>query len=61
MYVAQRRYSGRTMTGKKDHDATKNLDPDEPTEVTEKGLKIGVPLKKDVLAALEKVARKQRG
>ncbi len=33
------------MAGKKDYDATKNLPPDEPTEVTEKGLKIGLPLK----------------
>jgi hypothetical protein len=48
------------MSGKKDYDATKNLDPDEPTEVTAKGLKIGLPLKRDVLAALAKVARKPK-
>jgi hypothetical protein len=46
------------MSGKKDYDATKNLGPREPTEVTEKGLKIGVPLKRDVLVALTKIARK---
>jgi hypothetical protein len=46
------------MTGKKDQDATKNLPPDEPTQVTGKGLKIGLPKKRDVLAALERVARK---
>jgi hypothetical protein len=47
------------MTGKKDHDATKNLSPDEPTQVTEKGLKIGLPTKRDVLVALTKVAGKK--
>ena len=45
------------MSGKKDYDATKNLGPDDPTEVTAKGLKIGLPLKRDVMAALEKIAR----
>jgi len=46
------------MSGKKDYDATKNLSPDEPTEVTEKGLKIGLPKPKDVFGALGKVAKK---
>jgi len=46
------------MTGKKDMDAIKNLPEGEPTQVTEKGLKIGLPKKRDVMAALEKVARK---
>ncbi len=46
------------MAGKKDQDATKNLSPDEPTQVTPKGLKIGLPKKRDVLDALTKVARK---
>lgn len=45
------------MTGKKDYDATKKLRPDEPTQVTQKGLKIGVPRQKHVLAALRKIAR----
>jgi hypothetical protein len=48
------------MAGKKDYDATKNLGPDEPTEVTQKGLKIGLPLKRDVLAALSRIARKPK-
>jgi hypothetical protein len=47
------------MAGKKDLDATKKLDPGEPTQVTEKGLKIGLPTKRDVLAALTKVAGKK--
>lgn len=51
-------YGGRAMSGRKDQDATKNLPPDEPTQVTEKGLKLGLPTRKDVLAALSKVARK---
>jgi hypothetical protein len=46
------------MAGKKDHDATKKLPPDEPTQVTGKGLKIGLPKKRDVMVALERVARK---
>jgi hypothetical protein len=46
------------MTGKKDMDATQNLSPGEPTEVTAKGLKIGLPKRKDIFAALAKVAKK---
>jgi hypothetical protein len=45
------------MAGKPSHDATKKLDPDEPTQVTEKGLKIGLPKRVDVLGALRKVAK----
>jgi len=45
------------MTGKKDHDATKQLPPDEPTEVTEKGLKIGLPKRSTVMDALRRVAK----
>jgi len=41
------------MTDKK-QDATKNLEPDEPTQETEKGLKIGVPKRDEFLAGLEK-------
>jgi hypothetical protein len=48
------------MTGKKNQDATKNLPPDEPTQVTPKGLKIGLPKKRDVMDALAKVAGKPR-
>ena len=36
-------YPGRTMAGKKDHDATKNLPEDEPTQVLPKGTKTGLP------------------
>ncbi len=46
------------MAGKKDLDATKKLSSDEPTQVTPKGLKIGLPTRRDVMDALAKVARK---
>ena len=46
------------MAGKKDYDATKNLSPDEPTQVTEKGLKIGLPTVRQVEDALKKVVGK---
>ncbi len=46
------------MSGKKDYDATKNLPPGEPTEITEKGLKIGLPKRSDIFAVLRKVAQK---
>lgn len=45
------------MAGKPDMDATKNLPPDEPTQVAPKGTKIGLPKRKDVMAALRKVAK----
>jgi hypothetical protein len=47
------------MAGKKDMDATKKLPPEEPTQVTPKGLKIGLPKKQDVIAALAKVSGKK--
>jgi hypothetical protein len=46
------------MAGKKDYDATKNLPEDEPTQVLPKGTKTGLPKRRDVFAALAKVARK---
>jgi hypothetical protein len=46
------------MAGKKDTDATKNLPPDEPTQVGPGGTKLGLPKRKDVMAALAKVAKK---
>ena len=46
------------MAGKKDMDATKKLHEGEPTQVTDKGLKIGLPTKRAVSDALAKVARK---
>jgi hypothetical protein len=45
------------MAGKPSQDATKKLDPDEPTQVTDKGLKIGLPKRGDILGALRKVAK----
>ena len=46
------------MAGKKDYDATKQLPKGEPTQVLPKGTKTGLPKRKDVFAALEKVAKK---
>ena len=40
------------MAGKKDFDATKNLPEGEPTQVTPKGQKIGLPKRRDVMAGL---------
>jgi hypothetical protein len=48
------------MAGKKDYDATRNLPPDQPTQVLPKGTKTGLPKRKDVFGALEKIAKKQR-
>jgi hypothetical protein len=48
------------MTGKKDMDAAKALPEGEPTQVTPKGLKVGLPRKRDVFAALRKVAHGDR-
>jgi hypothetical protein len=46
------------MAGKKDTDATKNLPPDEPTQIGPGGTKLGLPKRADVMAALRKVAKK---
>jgi hypothetical protein len=46
------------MAGKKDLDATKNLSEGEPTQVTPKGQKIGLPKRRDVLSALDKIIKK---
>ena len=48
----------REMAGKKDTDATKNLPPDEPTQVGPGGTKLGLPTRGEVLAAIRKVAKK---
>jgi len=45
------------MSGKSDKDATKNLPEGEPTQVTPVGQKIGLPKRKDVFAALRRVAK----
>jgi hypothetical protein len=50
-------YGGPAMSGKKDYDATKKLPPEEPTQVTEKGLKLGLPTRGQVADALRKVAK----
>jgi hypothetical protein len=46
------------MAGKKDYDATKNLPPDEPTQTLPKGTKTGLPKRRSVFAALDKIAKK---
>mgnify|MGYP001799346880 CR=1 FL=1 len=46
------------MAGKKSHDATQNLPPGEPTQELPKGTKVGLPKRRDVMAALTKIARK---
>lgn len=48
------------MAGKKDTDATKNLPPDEPTQVLPGGTKTGLPTRDEVMAALARVARKHK-
>lgn len=47
------------MSGKKDQDATRNLRPDEPTQVLPHGTKTGLPKRSDVMAALTKIAKKK--
>src|SRR3954451_7792197 len=56
--VPEESYRGGAMAGKKDLDATKNLREGEPTQVTPQCQKIGLPKRRDVLAALEKVIKK---
>ena len=48
------------MAGKPSTDATKNLPPDEPTQVGPGGTKLGLPKRSDVMAALRKVAHPQK-
>ena len=48
------------MAGKKQQDATKNLRPDEPTQVLPQGTKTGLPTREQVENALAKIAKKQR-
>jgi hypothetical protein len=48
------------MAGKKDYDATKNVPEGEPTQVLPKGTKTGLPKRKSVFAALDKIAKKQK-
>ena len=51
------RYRGGAMAGKKDMDATKNLPTGEPTQELPKGTKTGLPKRRDVFAALDRIAR----
>jgi hypothetical protein len=44
----------------KKNDATKNLKPEDETQTTEKGLKIGVPKKSDFLAGLGNASEPER-
>lgn len=46
------------MSGKKDMDATKNLPEGEPTQKLPGGTTTGLPKRRDVMAALAKVAKK---
>jgi hypothetical protein len=46
------------MAGKKDYDATKNLPQGEPTQELPGGTKVGRPKRRDVFAALSKIAGK---
>jgi hypothetical protein len=48
------------MAGKPDEDATKNLRPEDPTQVLPKGTKTGLPKRREVFAALAKIARKPK-
>lgn len=53
------RYGGReAMAGKKNQDATQNLSEGEPTQVLPKGTKTGLPKRRSVFAALNKIAKK---
>ena len=56
--VEPTRYGGSPMAGKKDYDATKNLPEGEPTQVLPKGTKTGLPKRRDVFRALDKIVKK---
>ncbi len=51
---------GVPMTGRKDYDATQKLPEGEPTQVLPQGTKVGLPKRRDVMAALKKVAKTTR-
>jgi hypothetical protein len=46
------------MAGKKNLDATKNLPESEPTQTLPKGTTTGLPKRRSVFAALDKIAKK---
>jgi hypothetical protein len=52
------RYGGGAMAGKKDYDATKKLPEGEPTQRLPKGTLTGLPKRRSVFAALDKIAKK---
>jgi hypothetical protein len=57
--VPATRYGGKeAMAGKKNQDATQNLPEGEPTQVLPKGTKTGLPKRKQVFGALDKIAKK---
>ncbi len=45
------------MAGKKNSDATQNLPEGEPTQTLPQGTVVGLPKRRDVMGALEKVAK----
>jgi hypothetical protein len=47
------------MAGKKADDATKNLRPDEPTQIGPGGTKLGLPKRRDVMDMLTRLSGKQ--
>lgn len=48
------------MAGKKDYEATKNLSEGEPTQTLPRGTETGLPKRKDVFRALDKIAKKPK-
>jgi hypothetical protein len=48
------------MAGKKDTDATKNLQPGEPTQVGPGGTKLGLPLRREVEDMLRRLSGKKQ-
>lgn len=46
------------MAGKKDYDARKNLPDGEPTQTLPKGTERGLPKRRSVFAALDKIVKK---
>jgi hypothetical protein len=48
------------MAGKKDNDATKNLPEGEPTQELPKGTRTGLPKRRDVMRALDKIGKAKK-
>ncbi len=47
-----------SVAGKKDYDATRKLHEGEPTQTLPKGTKTGLPKRRDVFRALDKIVKK---